>query len=147
MHDDKELDAANVGKDPFRPADNMVLDYDPLVDPGGKVGPDADPSEDDAEDDAEKPAASMTMTKAELLDRLHESAAGLTKAQILEHINRVERGDEDGSSEDAALARVYSTETRTATIDGKSLTWTEATEDTVPASYREVYAQSQAAGG
>lgn len=139
MHDDKELDAANVGNDPFRPADNMVLDYDPLVDPGVRVGPDEDPSEDD-----EKPSASMSMTKAELLDRLHESAAGLTKAQILEHINRVERGDEavEPTPLDAP-ARVYSTETRTATIDGRAYTWTEATEDTVPEEARAIYARSQ----
>lgn len=162
MADDKDLDAANVGKDPFRPADNMVLDYDPLVDPGVEVGPVVDPNTTDGVDDSEhkaeaeaktddadeKTAASMSMTKAELLDRLHESASGLTKAQILEHIQRVEGADTNPNGPEspqpvAAPARVYSTETREATINGETKTWTEASEDQVPEEYRRVYARSQ----
>lgn len=147
MHGDKDLNAANVGEDVARPADNMVLDYDPMVDPGVEVGPVVDPNTDDdaedskADDEDEKPAASMSMTKAELLDRLHEYLAGLTKAQILDQIKRAEGADDVAS--DAEPARVYSTETREATINGVTKTWTEASEDQVPEEYRAVYARSQ----
>lgn len=156
MTDDKDLNAANVGKDPFRPADNMVLDYDPMVDPGVEVGPVVDPNTTDGVDDSahkaeaktddadEKPAASMSMTKSELLDRLHESASGLTKAQILEHIQRVEGATTSPHvPESPQPVAAMDTATRTATINGETKTWTEASEDQVPEEYRRVYARSQ----
>jgi hypothetical protein len=102
-----------------------------------EISPFADPEPE------EPVAASMSMTKAELLDRLHEHEDGLTKAELLERIHQFEGGE----SEPSAPATPMDTATRSATVDGVMLTWTEATQDTVPQAYRDIYAQSKAAGG
>ena len=102
---------------------------------------------DDAPEEADEapPAASMSMTKAELLDRLHEMEAELTKAQILERIHALEGGHDEGEPE--APAAPVSTETRTATIDGRTLTWTDATADQVPDEYVAVERRSRGMAG
>lgn len=156
MHEDKDFNDLNVGEDSQRPADNMTLDYDPMVDPGTVVGPVVDPNTDDgvADDDHasadgedELKPASMAMTKAELLDRLHEHEDGLTKAQIIERIRVFEDGDSESVDRDDTLARAFDTATRQATVDGQTYTWTEASEDTVPEEARLIWARSQAARG
>lgn len=137
------------GIDPFRPADNMVPGYDAHaeVQPGVRVGPAVDPNAggapaDDKDDD--RPSASMSMTKAELLDCLRERAEGMTKAEILDVIEGL---DADPDADAPAAPRSYATDIREATIDGQHYVWTEESEHTVPQAAREIYAQHKAAGG
>jgi hypothetical protein len=92
----------------------------------------------------------MSMTKAELLDRLHDLESDLTKAQILDRIRALESGEADAVAPDAVASQPVApadTTTRSVTVDGVPYTWTEATEDTVPEEARLVYARARAAGG
>ena len=104
-----------------------------------------DHHEDEPEEAAEAPPASMSMTKAELLDRLHEMEAELTKAQILDRIHALEGGHDEDAPE--APAAPVSTETRSATIDGRTLTWTDATAHQVPDEYVAVERRSRGMAG
>lgn len=130
-------------------ADDKVKDT-PTADDAGSGFPfstpfshDADPP---AEPDEEPQPASMAMTKAELLDRLHERAAEMTKAEILAIIEHLD-ADDDPASGSAEPGRAFDPATRVATIEGVTYTWTEASEDTVPEEARLIYARSKAAGG
>ena len=107
--------------------------------------------DDDAMQD-ETPPASMSMTKAELLERLHAAEADLTKAEILERIRHLEGDDEDAADEagpapSMMAADLPAAETRTATIDGRTYQWTSANEAQVPEAARAVWADAKAAGG
>lgn len=101
-----------------------------------------------APEDSER-KASMSMTKDELLERLGEVA---TKAEILEHIHRIEAGDEadeatvGDTNPLAGRTGPFDTATRTATVNGQTYTWTEASEGAVPEEARLVWARSQGAG-
>lgn len=169
MDEKNRFESADVGDDRSRMADNMVPAYDPMVDPGTKVGPvvdpntkdgvnpeDLDPDADphahdkrhkDGDDGAdERPAASMSMTKAELLERVQELEAKLKKAELVERIQELEGDKDAGAAAAQPVYRPMDTNTRTATINGETKSWTEATADQVPEAYREVWAQSKAAG-
>ncbi len=144
MHDDKGFDKA--GDDSQRPADNAGVHAFNAFDPF--VAPDPEPP---AETQADEPApASMSMTKAELLERLHEHEDGLTKAQILERIKRFEGGDgAEGDAPDPTpaaapmAADMPAPETCQVTLNGETYTWTKDTEDTVPEEARLIWARSK----
>jgi hypothetical protein len=126
--------------DDTKPAEESGFAYNPFAAPDPEPEPAPEP-------EPEPVPASMSMTKSELLERLDEVASDLTKAQILAHIQQIEGGDDASAPADVPQQVPADTATRTVTIDGVVYTWTAATEDTVPAAAREVWAQSQAAGG
>lgn len=130
-------------------ADDKVKDTPPADDAGSGFPFSTPFVPDEAESPAEpdEPApASMSMTKAELLDRLAERAGELTKAEILALIEHLD-ADEDLAADPAEPGRVFDPAAREATIEGVKYTWTEASEDTVPEEARLIYARSKAAGG
>lgn len=118
----------------------------PFSNPFAEPEPDPKATDDTPmEPDPEPAPASMSMTKAELLERVQELEAELTKAKLLDRIHDLEDG---GTKPDPTPAAApMDTATRSATVDGVTMTWTEATEGVVPQAYRDIYAQSKAAGG
>ena len=136
MEDDKDKPAEPFFSNPFSEPDPVPTGPNEAGDFAAPV-PDPEPA-----------PASMSMTKAELLERVHDLEEKLTKAQLLKRVEDLE-GGKDADAEDAAVARTtpFDTTTRSATIDGRTLTWTEETEGQVPEEYRAIYARSKAAGG
>lgn len=136
-----------AGDDPRPETSRQSADDQPAI---GRQSAGNEPAEDG--DDDSPPTASMGMTKAELLDRLHGLESDLTKAQLLERIRALESGEADAEQETTPAgppgpAAPTDTTTRSVTVDGVPYTWTEATEDTVPEEARLVYARARAAGG
>lgn len=114
---------------------------------------DPDPIEQaDAAAEPAEPAPSMSMTKAELLERVKkledERDAALTKAELIERAKELEA--ESAASDDPTVSKATlaampgvvapdANEIRSVTINGETFSWTDATADTVPAEAVEVY--------
>lgn len=111
-----------------------------------------------------EPAASMQMTKAELLERANglDAAAneGRTKAELLERIQWLEAGDDmplkgellgpNETLKASTIAAMPAVPTvaggqASANINGVQYTWTEGKEEGIPAEALAVWAQHKAA--
>ena len=136
---------------PVRMEATMPADYDApfFNNPFQAPPPDPDPETLTPADEPDVKPASMAMRKAELLARLHDIEDEQTKAELLERIKELDGTAEAEAPQAAPLmaSQMPVPELRSVTIDGVSYSWTEATEDAVPALAREVWAQSKAAGG
>ncbi len=120
-----------------KPADKPAFSMsNPFVEPDPKMEAKPDP----------KPHPERDLMPEPEPDEPKPASMAMTKAELLEQSQRLESGDVAGMPE-TTEPRVMSTETRSATIEGETRTWTEASEDQVPEEYRLVWARSRAAGG